>query len=82
MNRSQFRSDPMRGRRITLSFERISDSFWTEAVRLRELVAEMDRLGVGDKTPIQLKHRTDADELGPVGWSLNLTIDSDNRGAA
>jgi hypothetical protein len=32
---------------------------------------------VRDETPIQLKHRTDADELGPVGWSLNLITNSE-----
>lgn len=72
--KSRFKSERRRDRRLTLGFERIADTYWTTAGELREMVAELDRLEVADNASIQLKRRTDDDELGPVGWSLNLIV--------
>lgn len=70
--KSKFKSDRLSGRRLTLGFERIADTYWTDAEQLRALVAELDRLEIPAKADVQLKHRTADDELGPPGWSLNL----------
>jgi hypothetical protein len=69
-----FVSWPRTGHRLALPFEKIGDSHWTTARQQRAMVAELDRLEVPDSADIQLRHRTDDDELPPVGWSLNITV--------
>lgn len=70
--KSSFRSEQRHGYRLCLSFEKIMSTYWTDAGTLRALVAEMDRLEVPDSKDIQLRHRSEGDELGPIGWALDL----------
>jgi len=74
MTMSRFKSQRLSGHRVTLAFGRITDTYWVEAGVLRSFVAELDRLEVANDTAIELRHRTDNDELPPVGWSLNITV--------
>jgi hypothetical protein len=54
MAKSEFRSTPRRGWKLTLAFEKIGDTYWTSAAQLRAMVAELDRLEAPDEREIQL----------------------------
>jgi hypothetical protein len=75
-SKSKFTSRQL-GRHLTLSFERIADSYWTHVGALREFMAELDRLGVSDQVDVRLIHRDALHELQPVGWSLSLWVVDD-----
>jgi hypothetical protein len=83
MSKSRFKSQALSGHRVFLTFEKIADTHWTEAEKLRALVAELDRLGVPDDTNLRLRYWPDDDnEMFVGGWTLGLVVPDAAGGAS
>lgn len=66
---SRFYSRPT-ARQIVLKFEKIGDTYWTDARTLRAFTAELDRLDATDVTSARLVQRPELHELEPTGMVL------------
>lgn len=81
--KSKFVSNRLAGRRVFLKFEKIADTWWTDAEKLRAMVAELDRLGVPDSADVRLRHWPDEDnEMHVTGWTLGLLVPDEAAGAS